>query len=84
MLRQTRESDLALYARLANQPPLAGPEAVPMRILLPAYVTSELKTAFQIGFYGVYSVPDYRFSGRQRADGAGDDDGAAGDDLAAV
>ena len=50
MLRQTRESDLALYARLANQPPLAGPEAVPMRILLPAYVTSELKTAFQIGF----------------------------------
>ncbi|WP_254311184.1 flagellar type III secretion system pore protein FliP [Rahnella aceris] len=50
MLRQTRESDLALYARLANIPPLAGPEAVPMRILLPAYVTSELKTAFQIGF----------------------------------
>ena len=30
--------------------PLQGPEAVPMRILLPAYVTSELKTAFQIGF----------------------------------
>ena len=50
MLRQTRETDLALYAKLANQPPLAGPEAVPMRILLPAYVTSELKTAFQIGF----------------------------------
>ena len=50
MLRQTRETDLALYARLAEQPPLAGPEAVPMRILLPAYVTSELKTAFQIGF----------------------------------
>ena len=50
MLRQTRESDLALYARLANIAPLAGPEAVPMRILLPAYVTSELKTAFQIGF----------------------------------
>src|SRR5476649_2543953 len=50
MLRQTRETDLALYARLANLPPLAGPEAVPMRILLPAYVTSELKTAFQIGF----------------------------------
>ncbi|WP_042836142.1 flagellar type III secretion system pore protein FliP, partial [Yersinia pestis] len=50
MLRQTRESDLALYARLANLPPLEGPEMVPMRILLPAYVTSELKTAFQIGF----------------------------------
>ncbi|TKI08365.1 flagellar type III secretion system pore protein FliP [Martelella alba] len=50
MLRQTREADLALFARLANQPPLDGPEAVPMRILVPAYVTSELKTAFQIGF----------------------------------
>ena len=50
MLRQTREADLALFARLTNTPPLQGPEAVPMRILLPAYVTSELKTAFQIGF----------------------------------
>ncbi|SUB70805.1 Flagellar biosynthetic protein fliP precursor [Pluralibacter gergoviae] len=50
MLRQTREADLALFARLANTPPIAGPEVVPMRILLPAYVTSELKTAFQIGF----------------------------------
>ncbi len=50
MLRQTREADLALFARLSNTPPIAGPEAVPLRILLPAYVTSELKTAFQIGF----------------------------------
>ena len=50
MLRQTREADLALFARLANSQPMQGPEAVPMRILLPAYVTSELKTAFQIGF----------------------------------
>ncbi|CAH6661771.1 MULTISPECIES: flagellar type III secretion system pore protein FliP [Pseudocitrobacter] len=50
MLRQTREADLALFARLANSAPIEGPEAVPLRILLPAYVTSELKTAFQIGF----------------------------------
>jgi flagellar biosynthetic protein FliP len=50
MLRQTRESDLALFARLANQPELKGPEQVPMKILVPAYVISELKTAFQIGF----------------------------------
>ncbi|PWB57649.1 MAG: flagellar biosynthetic protein FliP, partial [Nitrosomonadales bacterium] len=34
----------------SNSQPLAGPEAVPLRILVPAYVTSELKTAFQIGF----------------------------------
>lgn len=50
MLRQTRENDLALFARLANAGALAGPEAVPLRVLLPAFVTSELKTAFQIGF----------------------------------
>lgn len=50
MLRQTREADLALFTRLANIPSLEGPEAVPMRILVPAFVTSELKTAFQIGF----------------------------------
>lgn len=50
MLRQTREADLALFAKLAKAPPMEGPEAVPMRILLPAYVTSEFKTAFQIGF----------------------------------
>jgi flagellar biosynthetic protein FliP len=50
MMRQTREADLALFAKIANQPPLEGPEQVPMRVLVPAYVISELKTAFQIGF----------------------------------
>ncbi len=49
MLRQTREADLGLFARLANTGPLQGPEAVPMRILLPAYVTSELKTIRDAG-----------------------------------
>ncbi|MCM2130408.1 flagellar type III secretion system pore protein FliP [Larsenimonas sp. GH3-8] len=50
MMNQTRESDLALFARLADAPAMQGPDDVPMRLLLPAYVTSELKTAFQIGF----------------------------------
>jgi flagellar biosynthetic protein FliP len=50
MLRQTRESDLALFAKLAQQPPLESAEQVPLRVLVPAYVISELKTAFQIGF----------------------------------
>ncbi|MNC16482.1 Flagellar biosynthetic protein FliP precursor [compost metagenome] len=50
MLGQTRESDLALFARLAQIGDIEGPEQVPMRVLLPAFVTSELKTAFQIGF----------------------------------
>jgi flagellar biosynthetic protein FliP len=50
MLKQTREADLALFARLANIEKMDGPEQVPLRILLPAFVISELKTAFQIGF----------------------------------
>ncbi len=50
MLRQTREADLALFVRISNSEPLQSADDVPMRILVPAYVTSELKTAFQIGF----------------------------------
>ena len=50
MLKQTRQADLALYVKLSNTPDLQGPESVPMRVLIPAFVTSELKTAFQIGF----------------------------------
>nr|WP_104486215.1 flagellar type III secretion system pore protein FliP [Oceanisphaera arctica] len=50
MLAQTRDADLALFVRLADVGPLQGPEDLPMRVLMPAFVTSELKTAFQIGF----------------------------------
>jgi flagellar biosynthetic protein FliP len=50
MLRQTREADLALFVRLSNQPAPAKIEDVSLKVLIPAYVTSELKTAFQIGF----------------------------------
>lgn len=50
MLNQTRETDLALYARLAKEEAFQTPDEVPMRVLLPSFVTSELKTAFQIGF----------------------------------
>lgn len=50
MLKQTREADLALYVKLSNSPALNGPEDVPLRVLVPAFVTSELKTAFQISF----------------------------------
>jgi flagellar biosynthetic protein FliP len=50
MLKQTRQSDLALFVRLSNTPPLQGPEEVPLKVLVPAFIISELKTAFQIGF----------------------------------
>lgn len=50
MLKQTREADIGLFARMANLPKLESPDDIPMRVLIPAFVTSELKTAFQIGF----------------------------------
>lgn len=50
MLRQTREADLALFVKISDSEPLQSTDQVPLRILVPAYVTSELKTAFQIGF----------------------------------
>ena len=50
MMKQTREPDLALFYRLARQTPPNAREDVPLRVLVPAFVTSELKTAFQIGF----------------------------------
>jgi len=50
MMRQTRETDLRLFANLAGVQRFPSREAVPFSILLPAYVTSELKTAFEIGF----------------------------------
>jgi flagellar biosynthetic protein FliP len=50
MMQQTRKTDLALFADMAAAPAFATPEDVPFSVLLPAFVTSELKTAFQIGF----------------------------------
>ena len=50
MTKQTRESDLGLFARLAKLPSVNSADEIPMRVLVPAFVTSELKTAFQIGF----------------------------------
>ncbi len=50
MLKQTRESDLALFAKMAQVEKIETPADVPLRILVPAFMTSELKTAFQIGF----------------------------------
>jgi flagellar biosynthetic protein FliP len=50
MLAQTRESDLELFVRLSRRTDIQTPDAAPLTILVPAFVTSELKTAFQIGF----------------------------------
>jgi flagellar biosynthetic protein FliP len=50
MLKQTRQSDVMLFAKLAKLPADVKGEAVPLKVLVPAFVTSELKSAFQIGF----------------------------------
>ncbi len=50
MLKQTRQSDFELFARLAKLPNDMAAANAPFRVLVPAFVTSELKTAFQIGF----------------------------------
>ncbi|MEH6442316.1 MAG: flagellar type III secretion system pore protein FliP [Oceanospirillaceae bacterium] len=50
MMAQTRESDLNLFLKIADVPDLNSAEDVPFSVLVPAFVTSELKTAFQIGF----------------------------------
>jgi flagellar biosynthetic protein FliP len=50
MLEQTRETDIATFVRIAGGKGFEKPSDVPLSILVPAFVTSELKTAFQIGF----------------------------------
>lgn len=50
MLAQTREKDISMFANIAGDIQLESPQTIPFKLLLPAFVTSELKTAFQIGF----------------------------------
>ncbi len=50
MLDQTRDADLQLFTRLAKEKPYASKADVPFKVAMPAFLTSELKTAFQMGF----------------------------------
>jgi flagellar biosynthetic protein FliP len=50
MLKQTRETDLELFVRISGKPEITTPEETPYTLLAPAFITSELKTAFQMGF----------------------------------
>lgn len=50
MLAQTRETDIQMFADIAGVESIASPQDTPLTLLMPAFVTSELKTAFQIGF----------------------------------
>lgn len=50
MLKATREKDLKLFVDLSNSPRPNSPDDLPMRAVMPAFMISEIKTAFQIGF----------------------------------
>jgi flagellar biosynthetic protein FliP len=51
MLKQTREADLALFVELGKVPRPSTPADLPMRVVVPAFAISELKTGFQMGFF---------------------------------
>ena len=50
MLKHVREKDLQVFIDMAGTPNIATPEETPYRILIPAFMISELKRAFEIGF----------------------------------
>jgi len=50
MLKQVREKDLGLFIKLSDLPKPQSPSELPLRVILPAFVISELRLAFQIGF----------------------------------
>jgi flagellar biosynthetic protein FliP len=50
MLGQTREKELETFVRISGEENLNGPEDIPYSVLVPAFITSEMKTAFQMGF----------------------------------
>ena len=50
MLRHVREKDLGLFIDMSGEPAPETPEATPLQVLIPAFVISELRRAFEIGF----------------------------------
>ena len=51
MLKQTRETDLALFVEMGKVARPETPEQLPMKVVVPAFILSEIKTGFQMGFY---------------------------------
>ena len=78
MLKQTRQSDVMLFSRPPRIDPPTPAAEVPFKVLVPSFVTSELKTAFQIGFLIFIPFPHHRHGGGQRADEPGHDDAQPG------
>ena len=56
MILQTRENDIAMFAEIARIEQIESPEQIPLRVLIPAFLTSELRSAFITGFFN-FSIP---------------------------
>ena len=84
MAKQTRKKDITMFAGIAKSGPYQSANDIPFSVLLPAFVTSELKTAFQIGFLVFLPFIRHRPRGRDGADVARHDDDVADDHFDAV
>ena len=74
LVQNTRVNDLIMFTDMVGDQPYASAEDVPLNVLLPAFITSELKTAFQIGFLLFLPFPCDRHGDRLHADVAWHDD----------
>ena len=84
MMKHVREQDLRLFMDAANTPQVDGPEAVPLRALVPAFMISELRRAFEIGFLVFHPVSRHRYGGGIGVDVDGHDDAATDHHRVAV
>ena len=83
LVKNTRKDDLNMFADMANETGFETAEDVPLTILLPAFITSELKTAFRLVFYFSALLSD-RYGDRFCSDVTGDDDAQPYAGLVAV
>ncbi len=78
MMHNTRTDDLELFFDLIKHGPPHERMDTPLKIVVPAFIISELKTAFIMGFLYLHSISADRFGGFHDSDGVGDDDDAPG------
>ncbi len=84
MLKQTRESDIATFVRITGGQGYDKPDDVPLSLLVPAFATSELKTAFPDRLHDLHPLRDHRPRRGERPDVDGHDDAVAGTHLSAL
>ncbi len=78
MIKQTRESDLALFVKISRSPALQGPEDIPLRVLIPGLRHQRTEDRIPDRLCDLHPVPDHRHGGRLGPDVDGHDDDVAG------